>query len=300
MYKQVCFSQAQNKQVCFWRNKILSVGFVAVFIFFGLFPSSVLAAATVTITNSPASAAATSDFTVSFSASGLTPSVQYYAKVRIGVSGSSGSPYTKAETKNGSDWLGDSAAWTSMPTFTTDSNGALSGTLTARTKSDVTLGNNSLLVRLKPVSDGNTIDSFTDVTIEITAAPSPFPSPSPSTTPIPSHTATPTSTPSPSPSSSQSSQTTTSPNPSPKPTKKPSPKPSPTPEEAGNSAILAATTISDPSPEPSPSPEPKKGLLSVFTGPNLIGVIFTVLGIGFLGFASLSFLTGRSSGKIGS
>lgn len=292
--------------------KIISVilGIVAP-LFLSAVPSF---AATISITNSPSSAALLQEFNVSFSASELDGSSSYYAKVRIGVAGSDSNPYDKGETKNGDSWLGDSSAWENFPTFTTDSSGVVSGSLTARAKSTASLGDNSLFTRLLKVGTATTnrIDSSA-ATITLTAAaptPSPTSSPTPLPTPTPTASPTPTPTPSPLPTATPRPTTTASSTSTPRPVAS-----SPTPGGAAKvtttqtststpeSMILGITDVSSPSSgattesETTESTKETKKFLNLSARQYLAGFL-AILGLAFLGTSGFLFFKGKNSAKI--
>ncbi|MBI2036523.1 hypothetical protein HYT17_02755, partial [Candidatus Microgenomates bacterium] len=172
---------------------------VILVLFYFFFLKAPVYAATVTITNSPSSAAISEEFNVSFAVTDLEAGTQYYGKIRLGTNNT----YTKGETKNGDNWLGDTASWTSFPTFTSDGSGGLSGTLTGRAKSTADLGTNQLFVRFRKVGSSSNISPDGETTITITessptatpvpATPTPVP---PTNTPVPT-TPTPIKTPTP-------------------------------------------------------------------------------------------------------
>ncbi len=126
----------------------------------------------------PSSVQATIPFDVSFSFN-LEAETDYYIKVRLGQADS----FSKAQTFNAIDqkWLSDTGAngkWELMPKVKTDSNGFWSGTITAKTTTSVTLGENFLKVSLRKVGTTTNNESPT-ATINITAAPEKPPPPPP-------------------------------------------------------------------------------------------------------------------------
>ncbi|MBB6670520.1 collagen binding domain-containing protein [Cohnella nanjingensis] len=105
-----------------------------------------------------------------------------------------------------------------------------------------------------------TINSTTDVNLEITNKKTPTPTPTPTTSPTPTPTTSPTPTPTTSP--SPTPDPTTSPSPSPDPTTSPTPdpttSPSPTPDPSTSPTPSPTPAVPTPTPsvDPSPSPEP--------------------------------------------
>lgn len=282
--------------------------FIAWFLFlFFLFKTQSFAA-TISITNSPSSIAIGTEFTVQFSAEGLSAG-NYYGKVRIGKSGAVPS---KAETKNGEEWFQDSGdAWSKFPSFASDGSGAISsGTLTARARSTAEVGENLLYVRL---NNGSNHDS-SSVTITLEQSSAPKSTPTPTLNPTPSPTLVPTSTPTPTP--------TVKPTATPKPTSTPKPqsgatstpaptptsKPSPTVLASSNKAIQSSDTATI-SKEPLPTsilgvstktvstqnPSPTIAVKTLGSSQNNLSKI--LIGLGILILASCGILAFRLSEK---
>lgn len=266
-------------------------------------------AATISITNSPSSAALLQEFNVSFSANGLDASSSYYGKVRIGVSGSDSNPYDKGETKNGDSWLGDSSAWGNFPVFATDSGGVVSGSLAARAKSTASLGDNNLFIRLLKVGTATTnkIDSSA-ATITLTAVtptPTPSPTPTPTATPAASPTPSPTPTPAATPKPTTAASSTSTPKPvvsSPTPVGTPKittvSKTTPTPE----SLVLGITDVNSPSAgleggTGTPEASAKKTGLG-FSGKQYLAGALAIAGVLFLGISAFLFFNEQRSSKI--
>lgn len=151
------------------------------------------------------------EFQVCFSGT-LDTNSQYYVKGRIG-----SGDLNKGETKNGNQWLSDSGSWSSFPSVTTLDNGNIpdNSCVTLRTKSDISTGENSLVIRAhkNDNTDSNTI------AVTVNQPPAPTSTPIPTNTPIPSNTpvptpasTTPTNTPTPTNTSAPSPTTTDFPN----------------------------------------------------------------------------------------
>ena len=155
-----------------------------------------------------------------------------------------------------------------MPTFTSNSEGSISGTLKARFDSDTVEGSQQFKVRVRDTTSDINYDS-NNVFINVTAV---APSPSPTVRP----TVTSSSTPSPTPMASKTS--------SPSPIKTVSPKPvstaqSPTPDILGLRSTLEETPI----PTTEPNPDSRENV-PVF-GAIFIGVgVLTIAGAGYLAF----------------
>lgn len=182
-------------------NKLpfLLIGFL--FLLSLLYPSNINAA-TLQIDTSPSSVTAGNEFTVTFSASDLEPSVLYYAK------GFGGIDFEEVDTWSDktSSYLQQNASWLNMPEFTSGGDGTGLLTLKARFQSS-SQGSKNFKVRIRKANVDPNYDS-TIVTIQVDTA-TPSPSPTPTATP----TATPTPTPNPTPTKT----------PTPKPTAKPTP-----------------------------------------------------------------------------
>ena len=193
--------------------------FLSLILFSFYFTGQVLAVTTTSITSSPSSVTQDTSFDIQAEISGDS-NTSYYLKARVGVNTSS---LTKGYTKNSNnstpdDWLGDTDSWSKFPTATTDSTGVWQGSITVKVATTSTIGNNLLILRIRPAGGSNNTDS-SDVTISIdpvpTSTPTPTPTPTsiPTNTPVPGPTNTPTSTHTPTPTKT----------PTPTPTKTPTP-----------------------------------------------------------------------------
>ncbi|MBI4028821.1 MAG: hypothetical protein HY376_00420 [Candidatus Blackburnbacteria bacterium] len=220
------------------------------------------------------------EFNFNFEASGLEIDTQYYIKVRLGKDGS----YTKGETKNGEQWLSDTDAWTSFPTATSNSSGAIATIMTGKAKDTTEIGTNQLFVRLRKVGGNSNVSPDGETTITISAAPAPTPTSIPTSTPIPSTplpTQAPTNTPTPT--------TRPAPTHTPAPHKKPTLMPTIGVEElaSDSGAVLGESTMPTPTLEPTPTETVKVEGTSWKT--PVMASVFIVLGFGLVGFSAFSF-----------
>ena len=217
--------------------------FFLFFLFF-FFPKTPVFAAVI-ITNSLSSVALEEEFTLNFTGSELENGVQYYAKARIGQSGSSSNPYNKGETKKNDSWFGDSSSFESFPIFTADSNGNTNGSLVARAKSTASLGENSLFVRLRKAgTETNYTSESVLITLTELASSTPTPTTAPTNTPTPTTAPTPTKTPTPTPIKT----------------------PTPTPIKSGSTSGAGATATPKPTLPPTSAPTKTLALSSQAAG----------------------------------
>lgn len=282
--------------------------FVVFFVFILLIYASPVFAVSITITNAPSSVNQSEEFIVTFSASDLETNTQYYEKVRIGTGGT----YTKGETKNGDNWLGDTDSWSNFPTVTTDSSGSISTSLTARAKDTAEIGTNQLYVRLRKVGASSNISPDGETSVTVNQAPSPTPTltptsipaptstpvntPTPTRTPTPTNTPTPTRTPTPTPPPANTSAPTAAPATVLTSTKKPTPTNKASRSPTSILGINVASNKEDSKEEPTPTPRPKGNAFSIQT--VVSGIVF-LAGLGLA--ASCGILVYRSyKNRIGS
>jgi hypothetical protein len=171
------------------------------FLFFFLFTSNVFAQTTVVINDFSQQVEVGQEFEITFSATELSPDIQYYAKIRVGVDSSH---LNQAETYNPnmSSWFSDTSSWSNFPIILSNSLGNIEETIKARTKQTVSLGQNKLILRLRKVNVDPNIDS-SEIEITLIEAPTPTNTPTLIPTQIPSATSTPTVLLSPTPTQTQ-------------------------------------------------------------------------------------------------
>ncbi|MGI5841504.1 MAG: hypothetical protein ACOX6N_04775, partial [Patescibacteria group bacterium] len=121
---------------------------------------------TLTLISAPASAIVDESFIISFTLQNALPNTLYYIKAMGGPGGSDNNFQT---FYNGS-WLNYNGAWLSHPSFTTDSFGNISGTISARGKNANGTNNLNLRANHRVGDVNNTFDSNIHV-IDIDAPP---------------------------------------------------------------------------------------------------------------------------------
>ncbi|KKT49671.1 MAG: hypothetical protein UW41_C0003G0038 [Candidatus Collierbacteria bacterium GW2011_GWC2_44_18] len=157
---------------------------------FAYFPLVVLATPVVTVSSFPPSVVAGEKFSPSFNISGLSLSSSYFMKA-LG-----GNSFSEVDTWN-SSWLQQNADWTSMPSFTSDSDGNAQTTIECRFDPATATGSKEFKVRIRKADIATNYDS-SPVTVSVLDA---TPTVSPTATPT---TKTPTLTQSPSPTPAKS------------------------------------------------------------------------------------------------
>lgn len=171
---------------------ILSILFL--FLLLLLFPKSVFATPLISISSFPSSVIIGEEFDVVFDTSSLDPSAQYYMKALGGIS------FLEVDTWN-SSWFQQNATWTSMPIFSSNSEGSASVTIKIRFNPSTVDGSKELKIRIRKVGDSTNYDSPTVnlSVIAVTSTPTPTESitvtETPTATPTPTSTQTPTPTP---------------------------------------------------------------------------------------------------------
>lgn len=148
--------------------------------------TSIRAEPQISVTSFPSTANAGQEFEIGFSAVGLSVGSSYYIK------GLGGENFTEVDTWN-SGWFQQNAAWVSMPTFDSGSDGSPSATFKVRFDEEAASGTKDFKVRIKKSdSDGPNFDSSI-VSISVSALP-PTPSATPMRSSSPSLVPTPTAT----------------------------------------------------------------------------------------------------------
>lgn len=229
--------------------------------------SKIFAAPNVIISSFPSSVIAGEEFNICFDATDLSPNMQYNAKA-LG-----GNNFTEVDTWN-SSWLQQNASWSSMPEFSSDSEGKISTTVKARFEPETASDVKELKIRIRKISTDPYYDSSV-INISV-AAPTPTPTPTPTNTPAP--TDKPDNTPVP----------TSGPTSTPKPTVVPTIKkltptltPKPTGEESAHDEesssdglFLGASDSAENTASPSAAPEPK-----IKSPIHPVPIIITSLGV---------------------
>lgn len=147
----------------------------------------VLAAPRITIQSAPPQTYKNEEFSVTFDiTSEALSSDSYYAKGRIG---STSATLNQGETFNpsSSSWFTDTSGWTNFPLITFSNSTIATGTVTLRTKSTATIGNNLLLIRIN--RNSASYDSFTNTLLVLDPPPTPTATLTPTPTPTPEPTA---------------------------------------------------------------------------------------------------------------
>lgn len=149
-----------------------------------LWSAPILAAPTASIISTPDNIVIGQSFTLTASASGMSSGSNYFTKIRIG---STSAAMNKGQTFNSlndspDDWLSDTSEWSKFPIVVSDSNGAWTGSLTARLVDSAFLGSNYFVFRLRSAT-GTNYDSASVSALISPAPPAPIQSPAITTSP---------------------------------------------------------------------------------------------------------------------
>lgn len=239
----------------------LKIFTLSVFLFFNS-ATLLLASESLIITNFPATKNAGEEFSINFTAAGLTASAAYYMK---GLGGNTTTTsFTEIDTWN-NGWVQQNGSWATMPTFSASNEGSASATLKVRFDPNVATSSKDFKLRIRRTDSDLNIDSNI-VGISVTAV-------------TPSPTSVPTSVPTKSPSPAPTAASTTKPvvkTATPKATVSPEPTEDAKIEESPVTAIEIVTTST-----------PESTVLGDNTEKKKIPVVSFILifsGLGFLGY----------------
>lgn len=135
-----------------------------------LFPEEALAAPQISVASPSGVLTAGSSFSLSASASGLTPGSTYYTKVRIGLTAATMSQGQTFNSSLDNGWLSDTDSWASFPAITSDSSGIWSGSVVGRPVADIAAASYYITLRLRK-TDGSTNYDSASVSASVNVAP---------------------------------------------------------------------------------------------------------------------------------
>lgn len=234
-------------------------------ILFFFFPPKTLSAEVINIVNFPTTKIAGEEFEVNFNATTLSVSSNYYMK---GLGGDVGSGLTEVDTWNNA-WVQQNGSWSSMPTFSSNSEGSASAILKVRFDPSVSTNSKEFKLRIRKTDSSENIDSNLVSIAVIAATPTPTQAPTNPPTTSPTKTATPTQT-----------ATTT---PKPTPTKTSTTKPTSTPTEESSETNEPENLISDIKIIDATPIGMVAGATTTKKSP-IVAIILIISGIGFLGY----------------
>jgi hypothetical protein len=243
---------------------------------FFIFPTQAFSAPEIIIDTYPANIIAGQEFDVNFSVLGLPANTNYYSKSIGGID------LEEVDTWN-INWLQQNDAWTSMPTFTSNSEGSASASIKSRFALTTLGGNKEYKIRIRKV-DSSTNNDSPSVNI-LVATPIPTPTSTPTQTATATSTTTPTSTPTKTATATPTKTATT------KPTTTATPKETPTEEsEEKNEINLTGTDI-----KIETSPEGVVAGASVTKKSPILSIFFILSGLGSLGYGGYLIYNNRKN-----
>ncbi len=170
-------------------------GFVCLILLLSFLAKSVFAVPKVTIQTAPQQVYKNEELSVTFDITNdALSSDSYYVKGRIG---STSASLNQGETFNPllNSWFSDTSGWSNFPTIAFSSSMIATGTVTLRTKSTATTGNNLIVVRVNRNSVSYDSSSNTMLVLDPLPTPTATLTPTPTTSPTPTPSLTSTSAP---------------------------------------------------------------------------------------------------------
>ena len=249
--------------------------YIVIFVSFYILPTSIFSAPEIIINTYPMSIIAGQVFDVNFSVLGLPSNTNYYSKSIGGID------FEEVDTWN-INWLQQNDAWTSMPTFTSDSEGSASASIKSRFAMTTLGGSKEYKIRIRKI-DSSTNNDSPSVNILVTT-PLPTPTQTATATSTPTTTAASTSIPTKTATATPIKTATTKPTTTATPTEKPTDEP-----ESENKINLTETDI-----KVKTSPEGIVAGATTTKKSPLLSILFIISGVGFLGYGSYLIYNGRS------